>query len=57
VEVIARETHFIFLINGQMVSEVEDDHFRQGLVGLAIEGYTPGEKITFDFMDIILRAP
>ena len=56
-EVIARETHFIFLINGQIVKEVDDGHFSQGLVGLAIEGYTPGEKITFDFMDIILRAP
>ncbi len=57
VEVIARETHFIFLINGQIVKEVDDGHFSQGLIGLAIEGYTPGEKITFDFMDIILRAP
>jgi hypothetical protein len=56
-EVIARETHFIFLINGQIVKEVDDGHFSQGLVGLAIEGYTPGEKTTFDFMDIILRAP
>lgn len=56
-EVIARETHFIFLINGQMVSEVDDGHFSQGLVGLAIEGYTSGEKTMFDFMDLILRAP
>lgn len=57
VEVIGRETHFIFLINGQMVKEVDEGHFSQGLVGLAIEGYTPGEKTAFDFMDIILRAP
>jgi hypothetical protein len=56
-EVIARETHFIFLINGQVVSEVDDGHFSQGLVGLAIEGYTAGEETSFDFMDIILRAP
>ena len=54
-EVIAQETHFIFLINGQVVSEVDDDHFSQGLVGLAIEGYTTGEKITFDFIDVTLR--
>jgi hypothetical protein len=54
-EVIARDTHFIFLINGQVVSEVDDDHFSQGLVGLAIEGYTTGEKITFDFIDFTLR--
>jgi hypothetical protein len=55
-EVIAREAHFVFLINGQIVSEVDDDRFRQGLVGLAIEGYTQGEKIVFDFLDFTLRA-
>jgi len=56
-EVIAHGTHFTFLINGHIVSEANDDHFSQGLTGLAIEAYTPGEDITFDFMDIILRAP
>lgn len=56
-EVTAYRTHFTFLINGQVISEVEDDHFSQGLVGLAIEGYTGGEETTFDFMDLILRAP
>jgi hypothetical protein len=55
-EVIARKAHFVFLINGQIVSEVDDDRFNQGLVGLAIEGYTQGEKITFDFLDLTLRA-
>ena len=54
-EIIARETHFVFLINGQIVSEVDDDRFAQGLVGLAIEGYTQGEKIIFDFLDFTLR--
>ncbi len=56
-EVIAHEKHFIFLINGQVVSELDDDHFSEGLVGLAIEGYKAEEEITFDFMDITLRAP
>ena len=56
-EVLARGSNFIFTINGQVVSEVDDDHFRQGLVGLAIEGYTPGEKIIFDFIDVTLREP
>jgi hypothetical protein len=55
-EVIAREAHFVFLINGQIVSEVDDDRFGQGLVGLAIEGYTQGEKIVFDFLDFTLRG-
>lgn len=56
-EVLARETHFTFLINGQVVRELDDNHFSQGLSGLAIEAYTPGEETIFDFMDITLRAP
>jgi len=56
-EVLARGTHFIFTINGQIVSEVDDDHFSQGLAGLAIEGYTLGEKMIFDFIDVTLREP
>lgn len=56
-EVLAQGTHFIFTINGQVVSEVDDDHFSRGLVGLAIEGYTLGEKIIFDFIDVTLREP
>jgi hypothetical protein len=55
-EVIARDTHFVFLINGQVVSEADDDRFGQGLVGLAIEGYKQGDKFVFDFLDITLRA-
>jgi hypothetical protein len=55
-EVIAREAHFAFLINGQIVSETDDDRFTRGLVGLAIEGYTQGEKIVFDFLDFTLRG-
>jgi hypothetical protein len=55
-EVIAREAHFVFLINGLIVSEADDNRFSQGLVGLAIEGYTQGEKIVFDFLDFTLRA-
>lgn len=56
-EAIAHEKHFTFLVNGQIVSEVDDDRFSEGLVGLAVEGYTAEEEIAFDFMDITLRAP
>lgn len=56
-EVIAHQSHFTFLINGKVVSELDDERFSQGLVGLAIEAYTPEEEITFDFLDITLRAP
>lgn len=54
-EIIAREGHFVFLINGQIVSESHGDDLGRGLVGLAIEGYTAGEKIVFDFLDFTLR--
>ena len=54
-EVVARETHFIFLINGQVVAEIDDDHYSQGLVGVAVEGYNAGEKTIFDFLDLTLR--
>jgi uncharacterized Zn finger protein (UPF0148 family) len=56
-EVIARETHFIFLINGEIVSEIDDAHYSQGVVGVAIEGYRSGEKTIFDFLDFTLRGP
>jgi predicted RNA-binding Zn-ribbon protein involved in translation (DUF1610 family) len=56
-EVIARETNFTFLINGRVVHELDHGHFRKGLVGLAVEGYTPGEKAVYDFIDITLRVP
>jgi len=54
--VIARGAHFVFLINGQIVSEVDNSCFSQGLIGLAIEGYMQGEKLVFDFLDVTLRA-
>jgi hypothetical protein len=56
-EVLARGSHFTFTINGQVVIEVDDDTFSQGLVGLMIEGYTLEEKIIFDFIDVTLREP
>jgi hypothetical protein len=37
-EVITRETHFFFLINGRIVSEIDDDYYGQGVIGVAIEG-------------------
>lgn len=56
-EVIAREKHFNFLVNGQVVGELDDDRFAEGLVGLALEGYDVGEETRFDFLDVTLRAP
>lgn len=56
-EVIAREKHFTFLINGQIASELDADRLDKGVTGLAIEAYAPEAEIVFDFMDITLRAP
>lgn len=55
-EVIARDARLSFVINGQIVNETGDDSVTGGLVGLAIEGYTQGEKIVFDFLDFTLRG-
>lgn len=57
IEVIAQGSHFTFLVNGAVVHELDDQQFARGLVGLAIEGYTPDEDIAFDFLDITLRVP
>jgi hypothetical protein len=56
-EVIANGSHFVFLINGQVVGEIEAEHFPKGLVGVAIEVFNAGEETTFDFLDLTLRAP
>ena len=55
-EVLAHEGRFVFLINGQVVKEISDERYNQGLVGLAIEGYTKDETVIFDFLDFTLRA-
>jgi hypothetical protein len=57
VDVIGHGTHFTFLINDQVVSEVEDEHFPQGFAGVGVEAYTLGEEVTFDFLEFRLRAP
>jgi hypothetical protein len=56
-EVIANGSHFTFLINGRVVSEIDNEDFPQGLVGVAIEVFNAGEETTFDFLDFTLRAP
>ncbi len=54
---LASGAHFALSINGQVVAEVDDARFARGWVGLAIEGYTAGERTAFDFLDLRLRAP
>jgi hypothetical protein len=57
IDVIGHGTHFTFLINEQVVTEINDERFQQGSVGVGIETYTLGEEITFDFLELRLRAP
>jgi hypothetical protein len=55
-EVIAEAAHFAFLINGQIVCELDDDHFSRGMAGVAVEGFMNEENTTFDFLDFTLRG-
>jgi serine/threonine protein kinase len=40
---------FIFLINGEFATSVEDDTLKSGSIGVALELYDPGNKATADF--------
>jgi hypothetical protein len=55
--VIAQGSHFIFLINNQVVAEAVDTHLPKGTVGLAIQIYEPELKAIFEFDDFELRTP
>lgn len=55
-EVIGRETQFSLLINGQLVQQIIDDGWTRGFVGVAIEGYIAEERVTYDFLDFLLRV-
>lgn len=55
--VIANKSHFIFLINDQIVGETTDDHIPRGMTGLAIQVYEAGLQATFEFDNYELRIP
>jgi len=55
--VIAKGSHFIFLINDQVVGEADDDHLRAGTPGLAIQVHGTDQKITFQFDNFEMRKP
>lgn len=57
IEVIAQGDHQTLMINGQVVHERTEARRARGLVGLVIEGYTVGEEVVYDFLDVTLRAP
>ncbi|GAB4115108.1 MAG: hypothetical protein Fur005_23110 [Roseiflexaceae bacterium] len=55
--VLATGAHFVLSINGHVVGEIDDQRLEKGMVRLAIEGYTTGERVVVDFLDLTLRAP
>lgn len=57
ITVIARGSHFIFLINDIIVAEAADDRIPKGTTALAIQIYDPGLEATIAFDNFELRAP
>jgi hypothetical protein len=55
--VIAKSTHFIFLINQQIVQEVIDTSIPSGQFGIMFGLFTPDDEAVFEFDNFILRAP
>jgi hypothetical protein len=55
--VIALGSHFEFFINDRLVTELEDDRFARGGVGLAVEVFNIGDRIVVDFDNFVLRTP
>jgi len=47
-EILARESHFVFLINNQVVFEMDDDRRKWGILALFIDVDEAGTKILFD---------
>ncbi len=54
--VSAQGSHFVFLINDQIVGEVDDSRLSSGLVGLLIQLDAQNEAV-FEFDNFELRAP
>jgi len=55
--VIAEGTHFIFLINDQVVADAIDEHVSKGTLGLAVQVYEPDLQAGFEFDNLELRVP
>lgn len=53
--VIANGSHFIFLINDQVVGEADDSHIKSGTPGLAIQIYQANVQATFQFDNFEIR--
>jgi serine/threonine protein kinase len=45
---------FMFLVNGQLATMVEDDSLKGGAVGVALDLYNEGDKATVDFDNLLV---
>ena len=57
ISVSAEGTHFQSFINGQLAAERDDDYLSHGLAGLAVGLQSAGDRSTFAFDNIEVRAP
>ena len=55
--VIAQGSHFIFLINDQVVGDAVDDHIASGSVGLGFQIHERDQQVTVQFDNFELRQP
>ena len=55
--VIAQGSHFIFLLNDQVVGDAVDDHIASGSVGVGFQIYEPDQQVTVQFDNFELRKP
>jgi hypothetical protein len=57
ITVIAQGSRFTFLVNGSLMAQVDDTRLSRGGFALAAELFQPGDKATFEFDNLELRAP
>jgi hypothetical protein len=56
-KVVGEGTHFLFFINDDQVGEIDDDRISAGQVGLAVGLFKAGDRATFAFDNVEVRAP
>jgi hypothetical protein len=55
--VMANGDHFVFMINDQLVAELQDDQIKSGITGLAVELSYSGVNGVVEFDNVELLAP
>ena len=55
--IVAQGGHFVFWINDQLVTEVDDNHIASGRNGLTMTLFNPGDQAVFEFDNFEVREP